>query len=76
MNISGPANVSDPGDPGFHKLDGALLRSLRGPVMVIVVGILFLIDQAGGAGFGKTWPVLLIAMGLLRLGEYLGAKKA
>jgi hypothetical protein len=69
-------NVSDPGNSGFPKLDAALLRSLRGPLMVVVVGILFLIDQAGGASFGKTWPVLLITMGLLRLGEYWGARKA
>lgn len=69
-------NVLSSNNFNFHKLDGALLRSLRGPIMVMVVGILFLIEQTGGARFGKTWPVLLIVMGLLRLGEYLGAKKA
>jgi hypothetical protein len=62
--------------PQLPDFDATLLRALRGPVLVVVTGILFLIDHAGGAGFGRTWPVLLIVLGLLRLGEYWGAKKA
>ena len=62
--------------PNLSQMDAPLLRALRGPIMVIVVGVLFLIDHTGGARFGATWPVLLIVLGLLRLAEYKGAKKA
>jgi len=58
------------------KNSPALLRSIRGPVMLVTLGTLFLIDHAGGVSFIRTWPVLLIVVGLLRLGEYLGTKSA
>ena len=54
----------------------SLLRAIRGPVVLVTLGTLFLIDHSGGISFGRTWPVLLIVLGLLRLGEYLGAKSA
>jgi hypothetical protein len=62
--------------PNFPHPDAPLLRAIRGPVLVVVTGILFLIDHAGGSRFGNTWPVLLIVLGMLRLAEYWGAKKA
>ena len=54
----------------------SLLRAIRGPVLLVTLGGLFLIDHSGGMGFGRTWPVLLIVLGILRLGEYMGAKSA
>jgi len=33
-----------------------------------------MIDYSGGVGFGRTWPVLLIVIGVLWLGEHLGTK--
>jgi len=53
-----------------------LWRSIRGPVMLVTLGTLFLIDHSGGMGFGRTWPVLLIVLGILWLGDYLGHRKA
>ena len=53
-----------------------LLRAIRGPVLLVTLGTLFLIDHSGGISFGRTWPVLLIVLGLLRLGEYLGTRSA
>jgi hypothetical protein len=52
----------------------SLLRAIRGPVMLVTLGTLFLIDHSGGIGFGRTWPVLLIVLGILRLAEYTGAR--
>jgi len=52
----------------------SLLRSVRGPVMLVTLGTLFMIDHSGGIAFTRTWPVLLIVFGLLRLGEYLGTR--
>ena len=54
----------------------SLLRSIRGPILLVTLGTLFMIDHSGGVGFGRTWPVLLIVLGLVRLGEYLGTKSA
>lgn len=49
-----------------------LLRAIRGPVTMIVLGILFLIDHLDYYSFRQTWPVLLIVMGLLTLGARAG----
>jgi hypothetical protein len=54
----------------------SLLRAVRGPILLVTLGTLFLIDYAGGVSFGRTWPLLLIVFGLLKLGEHLGAKSA
>lgn len=45
-------------------------RGLTGPVILISLGSLFLLDQfAPGWSFGKTWPLLLIIWGVLKLIE-------
>jgi hypothetical protein len=54
----------------------SVLRSIRGPVLLVALGALFMIDYSGGVSFGRTWPVLLIVFGLLKLGEHLGAGNA
>lgn len=46
-----------------------LMRAVRGPILLITVGALFAIDHAGGYGFGRTWPVLIIVLGILKLLE-------
>jgi LiaI-LiaF-like transmembrane region len=48
----------------------------RGPVLMIAVGALFAADHAGSVSIGRTWPILLIVFGAMRLWEYLGAKQA
>jgi hypothetical protein len=45
----------------------AYLRAIRGPVTLIVVGVLFLADHLTSYSFRQTWPVLLIVFGLLTL---------
>ena len=43
---------------------------LTGPVILITLGVLFLMDTlAPGWGIGRTWPVLLVVVGILRLVE-------
>lgn len=46
-----------------------LARALRGPLTLILIGALFAIDHAGVMAFTKTWPVLIIFMGVFRLLE-------
>lgn len=43
------------------------LRAIRGPIMVITVGILFAIGNFTPYGFDQTWPVLIIVAGLVSL---------
>lgn len=43
-------------------------RGLTGPVFLIVLGVVLLLDQlVPGWNFGKTWPVLLVAIGVMKL---------
>jgi LiaI-LiaF-like transmembrane region len=44
-----------------------LARTLRGPVTLITLGILFALNNFTPYGFGQTWPVLLIVFGLFSL---------
>jgi hypothetical protein len=43
------------------------VNQIRGPVTLITVGALFVLNNFTGIGFEKTWPVLLIVFGLLSL---------
>ena len=45
------------------------IRGLMGPVIVVTVGVLFLLQEmrSGFFDFGNTWPVILIVIGLLNL---------
>jgi len=53
----------------------SLLAAVRGPVMLMVLGGLFQVDQAGGPDFVRTWPVLLITYAVFKLGEALAQRK-
>jgi hypothetical protein len=44
-----------------------LARALRGPVTLIVLGVLFAVDHFADLRFRQTWPILLIAFGLMTL---------
>lgn len=46
-----------------------LIHALRGPVLLVTLGVLMLIHQAGWASFGQTWPALLIVFGTMWLAE-------
>jgi hypothetical protein len=41
---------------------------VAGPVILITLGLMLLIDQiVPGWGFGRTWPLLLVVIGVLKL---------
>ena len=46
-----------------------LIRRLRGPAFIILVGITALLNQWGVLSFGRSWPLYLILAGLLGLAE-------
>jgi hypothetical protein len=50
-------------------MNGNLLCAVRGPILMITLGVLLAIDQMGNLSFGRTWPILLILFGLMKLAE-------
>lgn len=44
-----------------------LMRAITGPIILIAIGVLFLIDRFTEFRFSQTWPVLLIVVGILKL---------
>jgi hypothetical protein len=55
---------------------GSLLSAIRGPVLLITLGVLFAIDYAGGVSVSRTWPALLIVVGLFKLAEHSAVKNS
>ena len=51
-----------------------LAYAVRGPITLITVGTLFAMDHFTPYGFQRTWPVLLIVVGVLSLMGRGGAR--
>jgi len=49
----------------------SLVRATRGPIVLIVLGVLFWLEQSEQISFGRTWPVLIILIGVMKLTERL-----
>jgi hypothetical protein len=47
----------------------SLARAVRGPIILITLGVLFAIDHFGPLSFSRTWPILIIVIGLMKLIE-------
>jgi hypothetical protein len=45
------------------------IRRITGPAIVFTIGVLFLLQNLGGSNlhFGRTWPVILLVVGALKL---------
>ncbi len=45
---------------------------MLGPILLIVIGVLFLLNNLfpGEFRFGRMWPVILIVIGLVKVLEY------
>lgn len=44
---------------------------LLGPVMLVTIGGLFLVQQFTVYRFGELWPVILIVLGLWKILQYM-----
>jgi len=53
----------------------SLIRAIRGPILLITLGVLFSMDHFGSYRFYVTWPVLLIVFGVLKLFERVGGSR-
>ena len=47
----------------------SLVQAVRGPIMLISLGTLVAMDYFGVYGFSRTWPLLIIIFGVLKLLE-------
>ena len=60
-----------PGLAAFTMCQCARCRTRRimGPTMVVTIGVLFLLQNlhAGNLGFHRTWPVILLVVGAIKL---------
>ncbi len=48
---------------------GMFLRAIRGPILLMTIGTLFVWQQANVVSFERTWPLILIVLGILKLLE-------
>jgi hypothetical protein len=48
------------------------MRGLTGPVVLVTLGVLSLIEDMGGPRWHHTWPILLLAIGVTKLLERQG----
>ena len=46
-----------------------LIRRLRGPAFLLLIGVMALLQEWGGFGFSRSWPLLLILAGVMSLAE-------
>src|SRR5271170_4066034 len=58
------APLADDGTPAYRL---RLLRSLRGSIWVILVGVLFLLDSFDIISWGHSWPLFIIVAGLMTI---------
>jgi len=45
------------------------LRRMRGPIMLLVFGITAILDEYTGIHYAESWPLYIIAWGVLKLAE-------
>ena len=53
------------------------IRGLMGPVVVVTIGVLFLLQEMRGGyfDFGNTYPVILIVIGLISLASAMASSE-
>ena len=42
-------------------------RKVMGPAILVTLGVLFLLDNTGRMEFHKTWPAILLVIGVVKL---------
>lgn len=53
-----------------------MVPMIVGPLLLILTGLLFLWDYAGGYTVGQTWPLLLILLGAGKVAERIFSRSA
>lgn len=50
------------------------VQAIRGPILLITLGVLFAIQQAGFISLYRTWPLIIIMIGILKLIERMAVQ--
>jgi hypothetical protein len=58
-----------------HSQSHEIIDAIRGPVMLAALGLLMAADQSDRIGIDRTWPLLMVLFGLLKLASYLTGGK-
>jgi len=45
------------------------IQAVRGPILLITIGILFALHQDGGLRINRSWPLIIIVIGVMKLLE-------
>lgn len=54
---------------------GTLAQAIRGPILLITLGSLAALDIFLNVDFSRTWPVLIIVFGVMKLIERTAAAR-
>jgi hypothetical protein len=54
-------------DDGSCSCDRCRMRCIMWPAIMVTLGVLFLLDNLHGPGFERTWPLILLVIGALKL---------
>jgi hypothetical protein len=54
---------------------GLIAHAVRGPIMLITIGSLFAMHQAGVLSLARTWPLIIIVLGVMKLIERIVAPR-
>lgn len=49
------------------QCDRCRTNRLMGPAMLVTLGVLFLLDSTSRISFGRTWPAILLVIGVVKL---------
>jgi Domain of unknown function (DUF5668)/B-box zinc finger len=55
------------GTPTRCQCERCRTRRLMGPAILVTLGVLFLLDSTSRVDFGRTWPALLLVIGVVKL---------
>lgn len=55
------------GSPGMCRCERCRTRKLMGPSILVTLGVLFLLDSTSRIGFHRTWPAILLVIGVVKL---------
>jgi hypothetical protein len=75
MNPSNPNPMPPPMPPPISPVmprQHTIIDAIRGPIMLVALGLLMAADQMDRYGIDRTWPALLILFGVLKLASYAG----
>jgi len=55
------------GSTRSYDCDRCRTKGLMGPAVLVTIGTLFLLDNVSDVGFNRTWPLLLVVIGVVKV---------